>query len=200
MSIGEFIWSLLPRAYKRIKQSVSEIYMLCSAVGEKYEEIMQLIFSIRRAWLIETAPEWALALHGIDRRMPRLPDEPTEVYRQRLLGAYATYALGGTNTGIIEALKALNLEVTIEELYKTDPTKKSEMNIVVSNLTEPISLIKLKSIQLIIKKTKASHAKLASFMVVQTWDEYDAANITWDELDALEITWDEFDLGGWLNA
>jgi hypothetical protein len=196
MSIAEFIWSLLPRAYKRVKQNLSEIYMLCIAVGEQLEALKQVIFFIREAWIIETAPEWALELHGKDRNIIRLPNENIEMYRTRLFAAYINYAFGGTNTGIVRALAKFNFSVQVQELYKTEPTKRDQFNVIVFDLGEPITTETYNSILRTIYRVKASHAKFGTLIVILTWNDIEAANTTWDQLS--NLTWDEFLLGGWM--
>lgn len=196
MSIAEFIWSLLPQAFKRAKQNVSEIYKLCTAIGEQLEDLKQVILFIRRTWIIETAPEWALELHGKDRNIIRLPNENVEMYRTRLLAAYINYAFGGTNTGIIRALDIFNFSVEVQELYKTDPTKRDQFNVIVFDLGEPISSETYNSILRTIYRVKASHAKFGTLIIILTWNDIESANTTWDQLS--NLTWEEFSLGGWM--
>jgi len=163
MRFGDLIWYILPKAFKKTE---SEIWKLCQAIGKLLDQYKEAIFKVRRAWIVETAEGRFLDLHGKDRGIPRLPGEFDDVYRKRLLGAYTTYALGGTNTGIVEVLKLLGFNVIIEELYKIDPNRKSEMNIIATgNIGEPLTATSVEAVLLTINKTKASHAKLASFII-----------------------------------
>ncbi|MCR4443484.1 MAG: phage tail protein [Peptococcaceae bacterium] len=159
MSFGEYIWSLLPLPFRKVG---SDIYLLFQAIGAKLEELKQAFFQIRRAWIIDTAPGWALDLHGMDRRMPRLPGESDDVYRLRLQSARTIYAMGGTDTGLIESLAQIGFTATIYNLYNEDPLRWAEMNITAQgNISQPLSLPTIESLKKTLKVTKAAHAKIA---------------------------------------
>jgi hypothetical protein len=119
MKFGEYILSLLPGFLRRRDGTKTDIERWAEALGVSLDELKQAIFKVRRAWLLDTATGQALDLHGTDRGIPRLPGESDDSYRQRLKAAYQTYALGGTNPGLVEVLKVMGYpNARIHELFK----------------------------------------------------------------------------------
>lgn len=119
MKFGEYILSLLPGFLRRRDGTKTDIERWAEALGVSLDELKQAIFRVRRAWLLDTATGQALDLHGQDRGIPRLPGENDDSYRQRLKAAYQTYALGGTNPGLVEVLKVMGYpNARIHELFK----------------------------------------------------------------------------------
>lgn len=60
-----------------------------------------------KARLLRHGPDDALPYAGADRQIERAPGESTESYRARLLGAFETWRLAGTNKGILSALAVI---------------------------------------------------------------------------------------------
>lgn len=119
MNFSEYIKSLLPGFLRRTDGTVTDIDRWAESLGVTLDELKQVIFHVRRAWLLDTAVGQELDLHGQDRRIPRLPNESDDAYRQRLKSAYESYALGGTNPGIAEVLKKMGYpDAYMHELYK----------------------------------------------------------------------------------
>lgn len=119
MKFKDYILSLLPGFLRRPDGTKTDIERWAEALGVSLDDLKQAIFKVRRAWLIDTATGPALDLHGRDRGISRLPGESDESYRQRLKAAYQTYALGGTNPGLVAVLKVMGYpEARIHELFK----------------------------------------------------------------------------------
>jgi hypothetical protein len=78
---------------------------LVAAVGERVDELQAAAHAVRRARFIQTAPEWALAVHAQRLRQPRVVGEELEVWRRRLLTAWELFQAGGTRQGLSRALE-----------------------------------------------------------------------------------------------
>ncbi len=170
MTFGEYIYAQLVRP---LKKTGSDIYILCQSIGSQYQDIKDTIFDIRRAWIIETAPGWALDLHGKDRNLYRLPGEPDNTYRRRLQSARTIYALGGTNPGIIEAMARLGFQATIQNVREIDPDRWAEMNIsLAGNIDEVLTAPTENAIIKAVKDTKASHAVVADLAISYLTDSH----------------------------
>lgn len=119
MKFGEYIKSLLPGFLRKTDGTITDIDRWAESLGVTLDDLKQAIFHVRRAWMLDTAVGQELDLHGQDRRIPRLPGESDEAYLQRLKSAYESYALGGTNPGIAEVLKKLGYpDARMHELYQ----------------------------------------------------------------------------------
>jgi len=163
VTFGEYIYAQL---VKPLKKTGSDIYLLCQAIGNQYQVIKESIFDIRRAWVLETAQKWALDLHGPDRNMPRLPNEPDETYRRRLQSARTIYALGGTDPGIIDAMARLGFQATIQNVRDIDPARWAEMNIYLAGNNDEVMLAPTENAILkSVKDTRASHALVADLAI-----------------------------------
>jgi hypothetical protein len=60
-----------------------------------------------KARFLKRGPADALPYAGTDRQIERAPGEPDDVYRARLLAAFETWRLAGTNKGILTALAVI---------------------------------------------------------------------------------------------
>jgi len=88
---------------------------LAGPIGEKWHQVQGLVkdsivegaLQAIKARLLKQGPDDALSYAGTDRQIERAPSEPVASYRARLLKAFETWRLAGTNKGILEALKVI---------------------------------------------------------------------------------------------
>ncbi|MDI3547877.1 MAG: hypothetical protein PWR10_1529 [Halanaerobiales bacterium] len=126
MKFFDYLWALLNRPLKKGQENKKWF----TALGAILEDAKQAIFQIRRAWFILTAPGPALDVLGKARGLPRYANESNEAYRKRLLNAFETYVLSGTDSGMLKALSALGYDNTeIQPVYEVDPERWSELYI-----------------------------------------------------------------------
>lgn len=83
--------------------------------GEQWHRAQGLLFDMVaegavqavKARLLRSGPDDALPYAGNDRQIERAPGESADSYRARLLGAFETWRLAGTNKGILSALAVI---------------------------------------------------------------------------------------------
>ena len=101
----DYMWELLTRPFRKDKSVVVKSYTVIT--GAMLDDVKACIFRLRRQWLVQTAGSEALRMLGDERGIYRYDEEPLEIFRNRVQGAYEMYALGGTRPGMIRALQAL---------------------------------------------------------------------------------------------
>lgn len=99
------------------------------AKGEAFDELMGLYADAAKARIIATADAEALYLLGSERGLDVFPDEPIEVYRRRVQGAWDFWIWAGTNTGILIVLAQMGFKAKIFEHFRTEPDKWAEFSI-----------------------------------------------------------------------
>lgn len=113
----EYVWELLTRPFRKENSVMIASYALFT--GAMLDDVKACIFRLRRQWLVATASERSLRLLGAERGIYRYDDEPLEIFRNRVQGAYEIYAYGGTLPGMIRALQMLGYEPDIRERTTT---------------------------------------------------------------------------------
>jgi hypothetical protein len=76
-------------------------------VGLAMDMVAEGAMQAVKARFIKGAPSDALPYAGTDRQIERAPGESDDQYRARLLGAFETWRLAGTNKGITTALAVI---------------------------------------------------------------------------------------------
>lgn len=130
-AIGTYLWWLAPAFLKKREPGESLVHAIFAVIGEELDEAKTAILAMRRQLLVATAEGTWLTAHGRDRNIDRIPGEPDDSYRTRLLAAFIAKQQGGTIPGMIAGCALLGLEIEVVERYLTDPTHWSEFELVV---------------------------------------------------------------------
>lgn len=126
MKFFDYLWALLNRPLSKGEENKKWF----TTLGSILDETKQAIFKIRRAWFIKTAPSEVLEVLGQARGLTRYSGESYEAYRKRVLNAFETYILSGTDAGMLKTLSALGYPNTqIQPLYELDPARWAELYI-----------------------------------------------------------------------
>lgn len=129
-TFGEYMFSLLFAPLKKGKQTVNQFRNFFRVIGRIFDGMKQDAFRVREEASIATASLSMLPVHGQDRDMPRLEGEDMEAYRIRLSMKGLISEWGGTNEGVILAVKALGYkDVWIEPLYLIDSERWAEATV-----------------------------------------------------------------------
>ncbi len=116
----EYMWYLFTSPYKKIKKDLNKWYILCRVFGRRFDEIKEDILRARDEGMVATCSHEMLPVHGADRKLSRYEGEMAENFRSRIAMHEEVCRLGGTDEGMILAIRALGfLEVekkTIKEM------------------------------------------------------------------------------------
>ena len=127
--LGKYLWWLAPAFMKKKTLHDSLVASLLNIFGEELDEVKSEILNMRREMLIATAEGELLDNHGRGRDLDRVPGETDDSYRTRLISAYIVKKRGGTIPGMVEGCALLGLDVEVDELFKTDPSRWAEFEL-----------------------------------------------------------------------
>lgn len=138
-NFGEYMYYLLHSPLKKREKSKNQLYIFFKVIGKHFDKIKEDIFLVREQSMVISATGRVLDEHGKDRRMKRLPNEPDDYYRNRLMLKKIIAEKAGTDEGILLALRAMGYEnSTIEPFYLTDPTKWAEFIIYLNSKEQSV--------------------------------------------------------------
>lgn len=178
-SIGQYLYDLLPRPL-RIGGAggvVTEIRRIATVIGDALEEAQTAVMTAALARHPRSAGEGCLELIGFERMMPQLPGETLASYRERLRSAFALWQEGGTDPGLIRAMKLLGFQSPSVHHHRDDviyldgshdfdgtwllnPYTWSEFSLMLDLLDVPFDSEFLTRIRSLVRTLKAAHAVL----------------------------------------
>ena len=103
----EYMWYLLTTPLKKLKKALNKWYTLCRVFGRRFDEVKEDILRARDEGMVATCSHEMLPVHGADRRLTRYEGEHPENYRSRIAMYDELCKLGGTNEGVLLAVKTL---------------------------------------------------------------------------------------------
>lgn len=135
-NFAEYLWLLLPSAFKLIGKKAGDWWTLCRVLGGELDALKTRVLDLREQALLLSCPTELLPIIGQDRGMPRLKGEEIEAYRQRLSMKLPISAQAGTNTGIRSLMKSFGYaDAEIEPAYLSEPEKWAEATVWISGGT-----------------------------------------------------------------
>lgn len=103
----EYMWYLLTTPLKKLKKALNKWYILCRVFGKRFDEAKEDILRARDEGMVATCSHEMLAVHGADRRLTRYEGEHPENFRSRIAMYEEICKLGGTNEGVLLAVRTL---------------------------------------------------------------------------------------------
>lgn len=107
---ADFMYYLLTSPFKRIKKSQNQWYMLFQVLGSYMDHAGEILFDAREQTMLATCDASMLQSHADDRSIVRYPGESDENYRKRIANYTEVCRLGGTNQGMILAVRKLGFD------------------------------------------------------------------------------------------
>ncbi len=103
----EYMWYLLTTPFKKLKKALNQWYILCRVFGRRFDEVKEDILRARDEGMVATCSQEMLPVHGADRGLARYEGEDLENFRSRIAMYDELCKLGGTNEGVLLAVKTL---------------------------------------------------------------------------------------------
>lgn len=103
----EYMWYLLTTPFKKMKKTLNQWYTLCYVYGRRFDEVKKDILRARDEGMIAICSDEMLSVHGADRQLARYEGEQSENFRSRIAMYEEICKLGGTNEGVLLAVKTL---------------------------------------------------------------------------------------------
>lgn len=120
----DYMYYLLTSPFKKIIKSKNQWYILFQVLGQRFDNSMELLYKAQEQSMIATCDDIMLQEHADDRGIKRYIGETDENYRTRIANYSEVLKLGGTDEGVILAVK--NLGFDIVEIIKTKELKKDD--------------------------------------------------------------------------
>lgn len=129
----DYIWYLLTTPFKKVRKSINKWYVLCRVMGKRLDEVKEDILRARDESMVSTCSHEMLPAHGADRRQTRYDGETSENFRSRISMYEEVCKLGGTNQGIILAVKSLGYRNPVIETAREhgDDSRWAEFYLVI---------------------------------------------------------------------
>lgn len=158
----EYMWYLFTSPYKKVKKALNSWYILCKVFGRWFDGLKEDILRARDEGMIATCCPEMLPVHAADRKLSRYEGELAENFRSRIAMHEEVCRLGGTDDGMILAIRALGFlkveKKTVKELYG-DPERWAEFCIIFSVDLDSEYPIGLKILRKEVRKIKEVGAK-----------------------------------------
>ena len=166
-TFGEYMFYLLTAPLKKDKPQ-NQFYLYFKVTGTVFDDIKQDIFKLRRQRISSTAEPVMLDIIGQDRKMTRLQGEPVEAWRKRLQMKAIIAELAGSEKGILLALESVGYNYAyIDPLWKVDPERWAEINVVFQKDIDEEEYIDFQSIKQAVMETK--QASTFPHFIFQFW-------------------------------
>lgn len=131
---ADYMYYLLTAAFKRVRKSCNHWYTLFKVLGNLFDEVKDAFFTAREEGMVATCRQITLPIHGNDRGLTRYTGEELENFRSRIALYEETCRLGGTNAGIILAVKKLgynNPFIKNAKEFKRDAERWAEFYLII---------------------------------------------------------------------
>lgn len=103
----DYMYYLLTAPFKKLKKSVNQWYILFAVLGARYDDALESLYSAREQTMVATCDPVMLQVQAQDRNMERYAGEGDENFRARMANYPEVLRLGGTDEGVLLAIKVL---------------------------------------------------------------------------------------------
>lgn len=133
-NFAEYMWYLLTTPLKRVKRSLNMWYAFCRVYGRRFDEVKEDILRARDEGMVATCCHDMLPVHGADRNLVRYDGEDPEDFRSRIAMYEEICRLGGSNPGILLAVRTLGFdraEIRTAREFRQDASRWAEFYVLI---------------------------------------------------------------------
>ena len=159
---ADYMYYLLTAPFKRVRKEINQWYLLFKVLGKRLDEAKEALQRARDETMVATCSPLMLQEHGRDRGLSRYEGEELESYRKRIAIHSQVCSLGGTNEGIILAVKSLgydNVAVIPAREYYGDSSRWAEFVLIIPMEADSGLPIKFAILREIVRQWKEAGAK-----------------------------------------
>ncbi len=114
----DYMFYLLNSPFKKVRKSINQWYILFRVLGKRFDDAMESIYKAQDQTMVATCDPELLSIHADDRKLKRYPGETDENFRRRIANYPEVCRLGGTDHGVLLAVKSLGYKTP--ELVKAN--------------------------------------------------------------------------------
>lgn len=131
---SDFMYYLLTSPLKKIEKSRNQWYKLMKVLGKRFDDALESVYMARDQTAVSTCDPEMLQFHAEDRTLTRYAGESDENFRVRIANYTEILKLGGTDDGVLLAVRSLgfkNVEFVPAKEYTGDPSRWAEFFIII---------------------------------------------------------------------
>lgn len=159
---ADYMYYLLTAPFKKIKKSKNQWYILMKVLGRRFDQVLDEIYMAREQTAVATCEPELLQYHANDRGITRYSGETDENFRVRIANYTEILKLGGTDEGVMLAVRSLGFEnawLIAAKTYTGDETRWAEFYILLLFDIDAIPDISLEILRKQVRKVKEVGAK-----------------------------------------
>lgn len=130
----DYMYYLLTSPFKKVKKSINQWHILFKVLGARFDEAMESLYGAGEQTMVATCAPEMLTVHAGDRGMERHTGESMENFRARIAMYWEACRLGGTNQGILLAIRILgydDVDVRTAKEFKGDEERWAEFYVLI---------------------------------------------------------------------
>ena len=116
----DYMYYLLTAPFKRIKKTANQWYILFKVLGNRMDDAMESLYRAQEQTMLATCDPVMLQVHADERKLKKYTGEDDENFRRRIANHAEVMRLGGSNEGVILAVKMLgydNPQIVMANVY-----------------------------------------------------------------------------------
>ena len=130
----DYMYYLLTSPFKKARNSCNQWHILFKVLGTRFDEAMESLYRAGEQTMVATCDPEMVLLHAEDRGMKRHDGESTENFRCRIAMYREVCMLGGTDPGILLAVRTLgygSVDIKTAKELKGDGERWAEFYILI---------------------------------------------------------------------
>lgn len=130
----DYMYYLLTSPFKRVKKNVNQWHILFKVLGARLDDAMESLYAAGEQTMVATCAPEMLQVHARDRGMERHEGESMGNFRARIAMYREVCRLGGTNQGILLAVRTLgydDADIKTAKAYKGDEERWAEFYVLI---------------------------------------------------------------------
>lgn len=130
----EYMYYLLISPFKKVKKKINQWHILFGVLGKYFDDAMESLYSAGEQTMLATCDPVMLQVHADERHINRYAGEEIENFRARIAMYGEICRLGGTNQGILLAVKTLgfeDVEIKTAKELKGNPERWAEFYVLI---------------------------------------------------------------------
>lgn len=159
---ADYMYYLLTAPLKKIRKSKNQWYILMKVLGRRFDQILNDIDRARDQTAVATCEPELLPEYAADRGITRYTGETDENFRVRIANYTEILRLGGTDEGVLLAVRSLgfeNVQLIPAKEYTGDTGRWAEFYIVLKFGVDDMPVISLEALRRQVRRVKAVGAK-----------------------------------------
>lgn len=128
----DYMYYLLTAPFKRVRKALNQWYILFKVLGPRLDDALESLYGTGKQTMVATCDPEMLPVHAADRGMERYEGEDIENFRARIAMYMEVCRLGGTNPGVLMAVRTLgygDVKIITAKEFKSDEERWAEFYI-----------------------------------------------------------------------